>query len=156
MTLRDDLLPLVNHLRQLPTQFGIRLYTPSVRITQWTGSDMPGQGTPTTIETILYLDGYGTLPKCSEISCADIIASGGLYSDGDWSIDFMTPKYYTYDSAGILINIFEPEQSNIPTEINYVITGPDFPNGTLFKKIKSHTDKPFTYKIILRKIGVNS
>src|SRR5216684_3465779 len=95
-TLRDLLLPVVSFTRQLPTAFGIRLYTVIVRVTTYDNTgifNVPGLGTPTVTETPLYLDGYGTQPYVRSVSKQDIIASGGLYQDGDYSIDFITPSF---------------------------------------------------------------
>lgn len=163
-TLREELLAMANELRALPTDFGIRLYTVTVRVTTFTGGifGVPGEGTKTVVETPLYLDGYATRPKVTIISTKDIIASGGLYTDGDYKINYITPAYVdnnacpfgTIDVGGIAVNILDPEVNTVPTEIVYKLTGPEFPDGALFKKIKTYTDRPFHYCIVVRKIGV--
>lgn len=163
-TLREELLSMVNEMRQLPTLFGIRLYTVTVRVTSFTGGifNVPGEGTKTVVETPIYLDGYTTLPKVTVLSTRDIIASGGLYTDGDYKIDFITPfytdvtacPYGTIDVGGIAINLFDPTPIDDTVEIVYILTGPEFPTGALFKKIQTYAYKPFTYSIVVRKIGV--
>jgi len=161
--LRDFLLNVANNVRQLPTDLGVRLYTVTVRVTTYDNSglfNVPGMGVPTVTETPIYLDGYGTLPYVRSVTKQDIIASGGTYQDGDYKIDFITPYYNNiYGAGGVAINIFEPNQNpgTQPTEIVFIIQGPEFPtNGALFKKINTYSDKPFHYTLFLRKIGVNA
>lgn len=157
-SIREELLAMVNELRKLPTEFDIRLYNIIVRVTTYTGTQVfgvPGEGTKTVVETPLYLDGYGTRPKVSKMSTRDIIASGGLYTDADYKVEFITPQYNSPDGySGVAINIFEPDEQTNTTQIDYVMTGPEFPQGALFKKIKTYTDNPFNYHIVLRKTGV--
>lgn len=164
--LRDELLPMVNELRQLPTEFGIRLYTVTMRVSTWnkvnTVFDVPGEGTETITDYPLVLDGYGgtTLPKVTKISTKDIIASGGLYTDGDYKIDFITPQHIVEDcmggfaAGGVPIIGFELDEKSVATQITYVLTGPEFPMGALFKKIETWTSNPFRYTFVVRKIGV--
>jgi len=157
-SIREELLAMVNELRTLPTLFDIRLYSIIVRVTTYTGTQIfgvPGEGTKTVVDTPLVLDGYGTRPHVTKISTQDIIASGGLYTDGDYKVEFITPQYPTPDGySGVPINIFEPDEQTNTTQIEYVMTGPEFPTGALFKKIKTWTDNPFNYVIVLRKTGV--
>ena len=162
--LRDDLLPMINELRGLPTEFGLRLYTVTIRVTTWSGAsdDVPGAGTKTTTETPIVLDGYGgtVRPKVTLLSTRDIIASGGLYTDGDYRIDYITPQYMNTECdgsltlAGVPVSQFEIPEGTSPTQIVFVLTGPEFPNGALFKKIQTYTFKPFHYSFVVRKIGV--
>ncbi len=164
VTLRDKLLPMVNKLRALPTNFGLRLYTVTVRVTTWSGTpdDVPGQGVPTIVDTPIVLDGYGgrILPKVTLLTTRDIVASNYLYADGDYKIDYMTPQYINiacdgYVSIqGVPVSEFDVPVNSPPTEVNYILTGPEFPNGALFKKIQTYTYKPFDYSFVVRKIGV--
>lgn len=168
MSFREKGLAIANKLRQLPSKFDIRLYDVFVRVTTWTGtgsdveSCVPGQGTSSVVDTPLYLDGYGIslsphiLPKITALSARDIIASGGLYKDGDYKIDFITPEFTVYGSGGVAINLFEPIENTLPTEIVFVITGPEFPDGAVFKKIETYTYRPFRYSFVVRKIGSNA
>lgn len=164
--LRDELLPMVNELRQLPTAFGIRLYTVTMRVSTWnkvnTVFDVPGEGTETITDYPLVLDGYGgtTQPKVTKLTTRDIIASGGLYTDGDYKVDFITPQFVSEDClgsfvvGGVPVSGFELDKDTVATQITYVLTGPEFPFGALFKKVETWTSNPFTYSFVLRKIGV--
>lgn len=161
VSLREKFLAITNKLRALPTAFGLRLYTVTMRVTTYTPGifDVPGEGTPTVIDTPLYLDGYGTLPFVEKLTTKDIVASGGVYTDGDYRVGAMTPVFVKDECdgsmtvAGVPITWFEQPEGTVPTQITYLITGPEFPNGALFKKIETWTSDVFTYSFIVRKIG---
>lgn len=158
--LRDLLMPVANMVRELPTDLGLRLYTVTVRVTTYSPGlfNVAGSGTPTVTEMPIFLDGYGTLPYVRSVSKSDIVASGGLYQDGDYKIDFITPLYNSvYGAGGVAINIFDPAQNPQGTEVVFILQGTEFPaSGALFKKIETITDKPFHFNFVLRKIGVNA
>jgi hypothetical protein len=157
--LRDKLLTVVSKLRLLPTNFGVRVYQVFVRVSVRDASpsvlfDVPGAGTATVTETEL-VEPNGARPKVEFVNEADIIASGGLLSDEDLIVDFITPEHTTYVVGGIPSNLLEPTEENTATQITYRVSGIGIEEGSIFKKISTHTHLPFRYKIILRKIGVN-
>lgn len=158
-SLREKLLVVCGKLRQLPTKFDIRLYHVFIRVTTWPSAnsdDVPGKGTAIVTETELVLDTNGTRPKVTVLTTKDIVASGGLYKDGDYLINFITPHYTVFGAGGVEIDLFEPDQNTVPTEILFSITGPEFPLGALFKKIETQTYRPFHFSLIVRKVGVSS
>lgn len=146
MTLRDDLLPVVDELRGLPGSLGFRVYTQvSVIKKVWSGG-RPGVGTATTTTTNITVGGYP--PKVEEISSRDIVASGGLYHSEDLRVGPMTPY-----SGGVTAEMIEPTMS-IGNELIWKVTGPGTSSsGDYYHRLSSHTDNALGWYVVLRRTG---
>jgi hypothetical protein len=95
-TLRDDLLPVADELRQLPVDFGLRRYTVTIRRRIWSGT-YPGDGTATNQDIAL-----SPLPRVrnsfssaslSPAALQYILANGNVIDDRYYKIDRITPAY---------------------------------------------------------------
>lgn len=141
-TLRDQLLSVVDQLRYLPAQFGVRRYTVTLRTRTWSG-DAPGRGTPTDVDTVLT-----PTPRVSVMSTDEIAASGGTYREGDFVINAITPRYTSPTTGG-----YTPAQLNLrPTaanqDVTVILTGDE---GTVeCDVVQLWFQRPFTYHLVVR------
>ncbi len=150
LTLREALLPVIDQLRGIPAQLGLRRFTVQVVVRTWTGT-RAGLGYNTDTAQSITVDAGTYAVKVEVISSQDIIASGGLFSTEDLKIGPITPEY-TGSAAGNLISSLEPSVSGIPTEIFFKITGPGYATtGEWFKKIDQNVSKNFRYMFTVRK-----
>ena len=146
MTLRDDLLPVVDELRGLPGALGFRVYSSVSAIKKvWTGG-RPGVGTATTTTTAITVGGHP--PKVEEVSSQDIIASGGLYHAEDLRVGPMTPY-----SGGVTGAMIEPPLA-VGNELIWVVVGPGTASaGDYYHRLTSHTDNALGWYVTLRRTG---
>ncbi len=151
LSLREALLPVIDQLRGLPGQLGLRQYTVSVVKREWTGERV-GLGYNTDTETPIRVDLGSYTPKVQMLSSRDIIASGGLYTDQDLKIGPITPPFVGSTLDGSAITIFDPTPGDVPTEIFFKITGPGYPTaGAWFKKVAQDVTGNFRYMFTVRK-----
>lgn len=138
-TLRDDLLPVVDELRQLPNQFGIRRYTVKVRTRTWSGANA-GEGSPVDVDVTV-----NPVPRVRLMSTSEIASSGGTYREGDFMVTSMTPAYTGGGYAPSALNL-RPTAQNI--EVTIILTGDEGPIEC--QPVEFHFDRPFTYWMVLR------
>ncbi len=150
-TLREALLPVVDALRGIPAQLGLRQHSVYVVSRTWSGSRVGlGTNTDTTKHEYVALGQYDT--KITMVSAKDIIASGGMYTDQDLKVGPITPAYTGSSVNNAAITDFDPTPGNSPTEIFFKITGPGYPTaGAWFKKISQDVTGNFRYTFIVRK-----
>lgn len=144
MTLRDDLLPVVDDLRELPDEFGLRRYSVKIRRRAWSGIK-PGQGTPTDVDVEIQ-----PRPKVREVTTQEIADSGGTWRQGDFKVDKVTPHYVD----GLVTGGYTPSQLNIrPSGINqdvcFILTGDEGPFEC--QLIEIHFERSFTYWMVVRR-----
>ena len=151
MSIREDFLPVLDTARgMLDAVFGLRRYDVVMLVTTWSGA-LVGDGTPTTVETPVVVDG-DKRPKVQQLSSRDIIASGGLYQEQDMRVGPLTPSFA---GGGTTVADFDPPAAGPTTEVVYRLTGPDTPaTGTLYRKVGQRVDRNFRYELILRQLGV--
>jgi hypothetical protein len=103
MSLRDDLLPVVDDVRLIPGDFGFRRYGVTIRRRVWSGN-FAGDGTPTDQDIVL-----SPIPRVrNSFSSASlrpetlqyILANGGVIDDRYYQIDRITPAYVSNGVAG--------------------------------------------------------
>ena len=138
-------------MRNIPNQFGVRLYQVAVTTRTWTGS-RPGLGTFSDTTTGLKVDlGIGPV-KARQMSGEEIVASGGVYGDELWEIGPITPPYPGSSPDNDGIAVFDPPVVGPNTEIFYTLTGPGLsaPANT-FKKVARRVDRAFRYMFTLQK-----
>jgi hypothetical protein len=141
-TLRDQLLPVVDLVRKLPAQFGLRRYTVTLRTRTWSGS-YSGEGTPTDVDVLLT-----PTPRVEVLSTKDVASSGGTYREGDFRVTAITPRYTAPTTGG-----YTPAQLNLrPTaqnkDVSVILTGDE---GTIeCMVIEFRFVRPLRYTLIVR------
>ena len=160
---RDQFLPLVDLIGQgLPNMFGLRQFDLSLTLVSWSGT-RPGLGTKTLTTypiTVNQAQAGNDRPKVEQVSTRDIIASGGLYSQGDYRIGPLTPSYLGpdgYTVLGTLPNHIEQAVQSNPQEIFINMQGPGMSDpvaGDWFKLVEANFTKNFRYEIVIRKNAV--
>jgi hypothetical protein len=149
--LRDALLPVVDTLRGIPAQLGLRQYFVEIVRREWTGSRV-GLGYIQDTATSILVDLGRYQPKVVCVNSRDIIASGGLYAEEDLKVGPITPPFPGSTANGSSITIFDPPTSEYPTEIFFKVIGPGFPDeGAWFKKISQDVSGNFRYSFVIRK-----
>jgi len=140
MTLRDDLLDVVEDVREIPGDLGLRLF--SVEVFKRThAGERVGLGTSYDTTKTLLVAAYK--PKVVQVSSRDIIASGGLYQEQDLRVGPLTP-------TKINVPDFDPPVGVAPMELLFRITGPGYEAGAWFRKINMLTTRPFRYEFVVR------
>ena len=124
MTLRDQLLPLINGVRAIPGQLGIRQYSVSILVTSWSGANT-GRGTSID-ELFPVTEANGQPPKVRQLNTEEL-ALGGL-GKGSLRIGPITPGFA---GGGNAIDRFKPELAAGQT-MHVMVTGPEYPNGAKF------------------------
>lgn len=139
----------------VPHTLGFRLFTITLIKTTTVGADRPGHGgTATTVRTPLV--NYNNAPiRATQVSAKDVILSGGLLTDKDWSVG---PIVFPYDTGtntgGFDLANFLPASTPDPVEMFIEIQGNGMaPNGSLFKKIYDVADGIISYTIFVQAIG---
>lgn len=152
-TLRQALLPVVDALRGIPAQLGLRLYSVSVFSRTWSGTRVGiGESNDASSKLMVNLGTYDT--KVQLVTARDVIASGGLYTDQDLKIGPITPPYTGSGKDNNDITVFDPTPNASPVEIFFRVTGPGFPaEGAWFKKISQNVMGNFRYTFVVRKTG---
>lgn len=151
MSLRDDLLPLLDDSRALLAELEVgpnRLTDVSLRTKTWSGG-APGLGTEVVTTTPLTLDAVGHRVKVSIISSHDVISSGGKYQDGDYRIGPFTPAYA---GGGRDPGYFEPPADGAPRDVHVILNGPGL-DSVICKIIDTSTDKTFRYMFTVRRVN---
>ena len=150
-TLRDDLLDVVDDIRGIPGDLGLRLFTVSVIVVTWTGA-RPGVGSSTTTVTRVKA-GLGRFDvKVRNVSQRDAIASGGLYTDQDIEVGPITPPFVGIDEGNATTEL-DPPTTTTAREVFYRVTGPGMAStsGDTYEKIGQRVDRSFRYMLTLRK-----
>lgn len=140
MTLRTDLLPIIDDLRELCGPNGFDVVTASVKIRKrvWSGG-RAGSGTTTDTDTNL-----DTFYKVRGVSAREVSESAGRYSLEDIKVGPITPSYA---GGGWTAAALVPTGAQ-GTEIIYVLSGQISGEYTL---VQLHTEEPFSYYMILRR-----
>ena len=135
MSLRDDLLPLIDSIRGIPGDLGLRRHVVTIRVRTWSGERV-GLGTRLDTETVLSVGAGAYNPKVTRVSQKDIVASGGLYQSNDVKVGPLTPEYL---GGGAAVAVLDPETTPmLPKEILFRIEGDGYPDGgAWFEKIST-------------------
>lgn len=141
MTLRTDLLPVVDELRALagPSGFDVRTSQLTVRTRTWAGGRR-GLGPVTDSDTVL-----AQIYKMRELSSKEVASSGGLFEMGDIKVGPITP---TDVSGGGHTEAQLAPDGSTGTEIIYVVTG-DLAGE--YARVDLSKAKPFSWYLTLRK-----
>lgn len=157
-TLVESCKPIFEGARVLLADLGFRGHDVVMRVVTWSGQTV-GEGTRTAVDTTLLIQGKRV--KVRLLSEKDIIASGGLYADGDYKVGPFTPAYTgqldpLYPSGGIAVTGFNPADSSAKREIYYKITGPGMESGAWFTKIGQVVDTNWSRYFTVRKVALTS
>lgn len=141
-TLRDQLLPVVDQLRQLPNQFGLRRYAVTIRKRTWSG-DAPGRGTSTDVDTVLT-----PVPRVRVITTQEVASSGGTFREGDFIISAITPRYTSPTTGGYSPAQLDLTLTALNQEATVILTGDE---GTVeCDVVEFWFHRAFTYEIVVR------
>lgn len=129
---------------------GLRLYTIGLVVNTWSGAYA---GIGNKVQVVTSLDA-GSKHRITQISQRDVIASGGLYQDGDVRVGPLTPTYTMNGGGGMDPTAFDPPAVGPNTEVMFLVTGPGMLTGSYWKKV-GQTLFPSTtsYYVVLRKTG---
>lgn len=145
-SLRDALLPVIDQLRGLPSQFGLRRYTVKLRTRTWSGTYL-GEGTPSDVDVQLT-----PTPRVRVMSTEEVASSGGTYRAGDFMITAITPSYTSPSAGGyapLALNL-RPSPGTTNIDVTAILTGDE---GTIECQIvEFHFDSPFRYWIVVREV----
>lgn len=148
MSLKNDLLPIVDDLRSIAGELGFRPYQVWVRKTEYAGSRV-GLGARTITETRLLVGGQD--PKVKEVSRKDMVAGTQELVDAEYEIGPLTPSFA---GGGVSENTINPEKSATPTEVSFLLKGPGMPDeGLLCKRVGDHVARPLRYVIRVKSMG---
>lgn len=145
MTVRDDLLPIVYSVRAIPGQFGIRMYSLTVRVSSWSGAH-PGDGIETVVSTTAITEAGGQPPKVRFLNDEER-ALGGL-PDGTVDVGPITPDH---PGGGTSLAVLAPSTDG--TIVHYILTGPDMPTGATFERVSIGTDHALHYTLRLKPVA---
>jgi hypothetical protein len=112
--------------RAIPGQLGLRPHTVSVVTTTWSGA-VTGEGTKT--ETVTVIAEAGGLPPKVRWLSDEEVAVGSLQG-GAVEIGPITPLF---SGGGTDTTLLKGASLGVGDEIRILITGPEHPNGALYR-----------------------
>jgi hypothetical protein len=149
MSLRDDLLPVVDAARAIAGELGFRRYQVWARRTTFSGP-RPGYGPSTVTETRLLVGGRD--PKVRVLRSKDIVAGTPEMADATFEIGPLTPEFA---GGGVAESSINPEKTSTPTTLLFRIVGPGLPSaGILCQRFDDDVDRPLRTVIRVRSTGV--
>lgn len=152
MTLRDDLLPVVDVIRGVAGDLALDQRTTqiTVRTRVWSGGKVK-LGNKT--DTNLVLPQRYTCRIMSAGQAERTFGSGGVYTPGQWVYAAVTPPFpanppFTAGSGYTLAQLL-PDATDLATEIHYVLSSNGRPSGIdgVFRRAGVQTHR--AYRIIL-------
>lgn len=148
MSLKDDLLPLVDTLRAIPGELGFRPFQVWVRKTTYAGPRV-SVGASTFTETRLLVNGQN--PKVRELKGKDVVAGTPEMAASTFEIGPVTPSF---PGGGVSYGTINPTKTSVPTTVLFVLKGPGLPDeGLLCQRFDDDTDKPLRTVIRVKSIG---
>ena len=152
MSLKDDLLPLIDTLRAVPGELGFRPYQVFVRKTTYAGPRVGIGAVLSVTETQLLVGGQN--PKVREIKGKDVVAGTSELISGVYEIGPLTPEF---SGGGVAQSVVNPEKTSTPTTVLYVLKGPGMPtDGLLCQRMSDDVDRPLRTVIRVQSIGRKS
>lgn len=151
LTFRDAMLPMVDVIRGIPVLFGHRLYSVSITVRSWSGLRQ-GLGANTDATSGLKISlGIGQV-KVTQVTEAQVVASGGLYESQDMTVGPITPPFVGSAADNDAISVFDPVINANPSEVFFKIIGPGMaPTGSYFKKISQSVNRLYRYSFVVRR-----
>lgn len=133
-------------VRSIPAQFGLRQYSTSILKGSWTGEHV-GDGVRTDVLDPI-LENGSTNPKLRFMN-EEKRALAGM-EIGSCEVGPITPDF---GSNGTALSRLLPSLENGET-VHVVITGPQFPNGSLFSVKKVETDRALHWTLLCEPVKV--
>jgi hypothetical protein len=141
---RDDLLDVVEDIRSIPGELGLRQFQVWVRTAEWAGSRV-GDGAETITDVRLLVGGQD--PKVRQVQSKDMVAGLGELNALQFDIGPLTPGYTNLD-------VIDPPRTSRPSTTQYLVMGPGLPSeGLLCTRVKDNTDMSFRYMVSVRGSG---
>lgn len=140
MSLRDELLPVVNDARALVDGLGLRLFDVRVEVRSWSGTRI-GAGVLTTASTLT----LEPRPRVRDVSAREVASSGGTLRNGDRRITAITP---THAGGGYTPDQLRPAITGQQERV-YVITGAD--GESEWELVEASFDRPFGHELVVRR-----
>jgi hypothetical protein len=137
VTLADDLKPLVNAIRAVPGELGLRPHTVNVLVGSWSGSHT-GEGSVTVGDTAVLESGQNPKVrwlKQEERALADL-------PEGACEIGPLTPSYPGGGFTLSTITTFSRGET-----LHLRIVGPQHPSGAVYRVIKINADRALHYSM---------
>lgn len=148
MSLKDELLPLVDELKAIPGELGFRPYQVWVRTVESAGS-RSGIGARTLSETRLLVGGQD--PKVREVKREDVTAGNKAHLEAEYDIGPLTPEFA---GGGVAEDTINPQQTGTPAQVFFVLKGPGLPtSGLLCRRVSDKMDRPLRIVVRVKGIG---
>lgn len=148
MSLKDDLLPVVDALKAIPGELGFRPFQVWVRTTTYAGPRV-GVGARSVTETQLLVGGQN--PKVREVKSKDVVAGTPELMDATFDIGPLTPEFA---GGGVAESTVNPEKTGTPTTILFRLVGPGLPDdGLLCQRISDDLDRPLRHMIRVKSVA---
>lgn len=142
MSLRDELLPVVDELRGLPGEFGFRRFTVTIRRRTWSGGQ-PGSGTATNTDLVI-----APAPRVRQIGAKEVASSGGTFETGDYRCTKITPAFTGPPAGGHTPAQLHPQDLTAAQDLVVVLVADD---GTkLCTIVAAHFDEALGYELVVR------
>lgn len=149
MSLKDDLLPLIDTLRAIPGELGFRPYQVWVRTTTYAGPRV-GIGSKNVTETRLLVGGQD--PKVREVHRKDVVAGSSELVNAEYDIGPLTPEFA---GGGVAASTINPDKTSTPTTVMFLLKGVGLPaDGLLCQRVGDHVDRPLRMVIRVQSVGL--
>lgn len=144
MGFRDDIRDLCFQLRAIPGRdFEIRPYTVQVVTRQWSGSE-PGEGVETVAAQFI-TESDNQPPKVRFLNDEEIALGG--YNEATVEVGPITPDFPGGGTS--ITTLGQDPPAN--TLFDYILTGPEYPSGAIFRLKGIKSDKTFGYFVTLER-----
>lgn len=130
MTLRDDLIPVVDDTRDLIAELGFRLDTFVVRVRTWDGAEV-GRGTATDEDVTLT-----PTPKWRDLPPRLVFDAPGIYETGDQQVYRISATYEESDLNPVLTST---------QELIWLV------NGEEWRPVARPQKRAFEWRVVLRR-----
>ena len=131
---------------------GFRHYDIVLRTVEWTGQTA-GEGNYEVNDYPLTIQGRRI--GVGLVKTADVVASGGEYTDIDYRIGPITPTYSdplaTFPTGGMDVSDFDLPVETTKRQIYFRLTGPGIEDGAWFKKNSQEVHRNWSYVFTVRK-----
>lgn len=146
--MRDRYRRIVYRYRNVPGLHGLRPHTVEVRVRTWTGSHT-GDGTASGSWASVVESG-GQSPKVRWLKQEEI-ALGNL-QDGTAEIGPITPDF---SGGGTALTTLIGDSADTGNEFHVRITGPEHPNGALYKVVQAHGESALHLMLIVSPVAAS-
>lgn len=142
MSFQSNLRKSVAKIRAIPKKFGVRVYSVAVRVQTWTGAER-GEGAAATT-TYKIAEFGGAPPKVRWLNQEQLALAGLEFGAEVIEVGPVTPgntprEYLT------------PPTSGNNSVVEWIVTGPKYPNGACFSLRELRDDRGYQFKAVLKK-----